>query len=296
MAKLERLIHALSRSLGVQTALRERARRRMLARHRDQTRCERQQHQAEDEAQRLRTEAGKAEVEGDLARAQRKRRKADRKVAKAGRLEAKGTKQHNKAIVWKQRARKLTKRIEGIEDSLADARKELAELGPKVDLANNKCAGGTVAERWVKSNVTSWERCVNGGRRNAYSQLGRPDIWHPYGPGPAAGRRDDCSSYVTSQALACGFDDPNGCSFSGEGFTGTLVGAHGRWVEVSLGQMQNAGMGYVVYGSGSGHHTEAYAPSKTDKLRTIGHGSAPVDPGTVHLFGPNEVERYFVYA
>lgn len=281
MTRLEKLIAALQRSLRLQGPLRERARRRMLARHKEGAQLERRAEAAEDSAERLR---GKGHVA-----------KAERKSAKAMRLRAAAEKRHARAIVWKARARKLTKRIEGIEDDLAKAQGELRELGPQVNFTEQKVTGGTVAERWVVAGVTAWQRCAHNERRNAYSQLGRPDIWHIFGPGPAPGRRDDCSSYVTSQALACGFDDPNGNDFNGEGFTGTLVGAHGRWKEVSLAEMKKAGMGYIVYGSGSGHHTEAYCPSKTDRERTIGHGSAPVDPGTIHLFGPNEVERYFIF-
>jgi hypothetical protein len=279
--KLKAALAALLKSLGVQVALRDRAVRRMHARHAAQARAERQKHAAEDAADRLRKHGHRA--------------KAERKSAKALRFEAKATKARNKAIVWKGRVRVLTKRVESIETDLAAVKREIKLLGATVNLKKSTVTGGSFDERWRASNLKSVETCSSSRRRNAYSQEGRPDIRHPFGPGPAAGRRDDCSSYTTSQALATGADDPNGEDFSGEGFTGTLAGAHGRWRQVSLASMFHAGQGYIVYGPGDGHDVECYCPSATDKLRTVGHGSAPVDFGTIHLFGSVEIERYFIF-
>jgi hypothetical protein len=282
MTRLEKLLAALQHSLGVQKPLRARAVRRMKARHRGQVKAERQKDAADNAAERLR-------AKGHIA-------KAARKEAKAQRLEAKAEREKRRAITWRSRARKLTQRIHGITTDLDKVQVEIKALGPTVDVEHNQTTGGTFGERWRVSNLASVHCCSSGRRRNAYSQSGSPDIWHPYGPGPAAGRRDDCSSYVTSQALATGADDPNGANFSGEGFTGTLVGAHGRWRECSLAELHAAGQGYIVYGSGSGHHTEAYCPSSSDIERTVGHGDAAVNFGTVHLFGAGEVERYFCFS
>jgi hypothetical protein len=284
MAKLKAALAALSKSLGIQTALRDRAVSRMRARHADQKRFERQAHKAHDAADKhLRYDKNQNVPKGE------------RELKKALRLEAKAVKARNKAVVWKSRARKLTQRIEGIETDIGKVKAELRQLGPKVNLKKQTVTGGTFEERWKAHNLKEVECCASGRRRNAYSQEGRPDIWHPYGPGPAAGRRDDCSSDTTAAALATGADDPNGLDFNGEGFTGTLAGAHGRWKQVSLAEMMHAGQGYIVYGSGDGHHVERYVPSKTDKYRTVSHGSPPVDFGTVHLFGSGEVERYFIF-
>jgi hypothetical protein len=284
LAKLRARLGTLSHSLGIQTALRDRAVTRMKARHAEQKKFERQAHKAHDAADKLLRYDKNQNVP-----------KGERELKKALRLEAKAVKARGKAVVWKSRARKLTQRVEGIETDIAKVKKELAELGPTVNLKKQTVTGGTFEERWIVHNLKEVECCAAGRRRNAYSQSGSPDIHHPYGPGPAADRRDDCSSDTTAAALATGADDPNGLDFSGEGFTGTLAGAHGRWKEVSLEHMIKAGQGYIVYGSGDGHHVERYCPSKSDKSRTVGHGSPPVDFGTIHLFGSGEVERYFIY-
>lgn len=298
MAKLKKHLNALMHSLGIQEALRDRAVRRMTARHKGQKKAERQKVAAEDAAERLRRDANHYLTFGpdlDQVRGERLLRRAGRKEKKAQRLEAKAEREKRRAVVWKGRARKLTNRIHGIKTDIDQVKGEIAEFGPKVDFENSQVKGGSFAARWRLSNLTSVRCCQNSRRRNAYSQAGAPDIWHPYGPGPAAGRRDDCSTFVTSQALATGADDPNGCDFRGEGYTGTLIGAHGRWKQVTLNEMIAAGQGYIVYGDGPGYHTEAYCPSKTDKLRTVGHGSAPVDFSTIHMFRSGTTERYYIY-
>lgn len=281
MAKLERLIHALQRQLGIQGALRDRAVSRMRARHADQIKYERQQKAAEDAARKLRRK-------GHLA-------VAARKEVKAQRLEAKAEAQKRKAIVWRGRARRYTQRLHKVDTRLDTAKKELAALGPQVNLKDQTCRGGTFRERWIASNIASWRRYEEGKRAGRYSMAGVADIHHPYGPGPHSPARDDCSSYGRSQCLATGADDPSGHDFSPEGFTGDMAEAHGRWKQVSLAEMKRAGQGFIIYGSGSGHHTEMYVPSKTDPERTIGHGDSAVNPGTIHIFGSNEYERYYIF-
>lgn len=298
MTKLEAALAALQKSLGVQEKLHARAVRRMKARHAGQKKAERQAEAAHAAADKLNQEAMKFLGFGpnlDQARGAALKAQSLRRMKKAHQLERKASKERDRAIFWKGRARVLIQRIKGIEVNRDALQKEIDQLRPKVELENNRTVGGTFRDRWQLSNLTAVQCCSTGRRRNAYSQTGEPDIWHPYGPGPAAGRRDDCSSYTTSQARATGADDPNGLSFSGQGFTGTLVGAHGRWKEVSLSEMMAAGQGYIVYGEGTGHHVECYCPSESDPFRTVGHGSPPVDFGTVHLFGTGEFERYFIY-
>ena len=295
LATLRERLRALSHALGIQILLRDRAVRRMNARHEEQLEHEEVLERLQDEADVLWKRARSLRAGGHLDRAEEARRKAVRKDKAAQKRKVRRDRAEAKAIVWKQRARDKTKLIRGIHEDIEAVQKEMAKLGPTVSLEDGKVTGGTFRERWVLSNLTAVTCCNNGRRRNAYSQGGTPDIWHPFGPGPAAGRRDDCSSYTTSQALATGADDPNGEDFSGWGFTGTLVGAHGRWRQVTLAEMVRAGQGYIIYGSGSGHHVECYCPSESDRYRTVGHGSAPVDFGTVHLFGAGEAERYFVF-
>lgn len=280
MTRLEKIVASLQHSLGIQKPLRNRAVRRMRARHAAQKKAERQAGAATADAHDLRKK-------GHVA-------KAKRKEDKALRLEAVAARQLAKAIVWKGRVRVLTQRIKKIDTSLAAAEKELRELGPKVDYKKQKTVGGTFPERWVASNVASWHRYQEGIRAGRYSQEGLSQLHVPYGPGPWHGR-DDCSSYGRSQCLATGVDDPSGHDFGPEGFTGDMAEAHGGWKQVSKAEMMRAGAGFIIYGSGDGHHTEMFAPTKSEPERTIGHGSAPVDPGTIHLFGTGEVERYFIF-
>lgn len=291
MQKLKERLAALARSLGIQEALRVRAVRRMTARHKEQLKFERQKEQVEDVAAALRKRA----MQMDYISGAPLFRKAYRKDEKVQRLQARVDKACSKAIVWKGRARVLKQRIEGIETKLAEIKAEIAELSPKVDLEKQTCRGGEFDECWRLSNLTSAQRCAEGKRATRYSQAGPPDIRHPYGPGPGTGTRDDCSTYNTSQALATGAQDMNDEDFRGPGFTGTQTFSRNGWKQVSLQQMINARQGYVIYGSGTGHHVECYCPSESDPFRTVGHGSAPVDFGTVHLFGSGEVERYFIY-
>lgn len=299
VGKLRQALKALGDALGVQEALHERAVKRMKARHAGQKKAERQAKAAGDAADRLRAEATLyltfTSVEFDQPRGERKLRKAERKGNKANTLNAKAVKERERAIIWKGRVRKIAKRIAGIETDVEKIREEIKELGPTVNVAKSEVTGGTFPQRWRASNLKSVECCATGRRRNAYSQSGVADIHHPYGPGPSSSSRDDCSSFGRSHCLATGADDPSGHDFSPEGYTGDGAEAHGRWVQVTLDEMIAAGHGYIIYGSGTGHHWEDYCPSETDKMRTVGHGSAPVDFGTVHLFGAGEVERYYVF-
>lgn len=294
LAKLRERLRALSNAFGIQSALRDRAVRRLRARHAEQVEHEEVLERLQDEADGLWKRARSARQAGHIARAVEARRRALRKDKAVQKRKVRRDRAEAKAIIWKQRARDKTKLIQGIHEDIEAVQREMAKYGPTVHLEDSKVTGGSFRERWVLANLTAVACCNNGRRRNAYSQAGVPDIQHPFGPGPAAGRRDDCSSYDTSIALACGADDPNGEGFSGYGYTGTLVQAHGGWREVSLAQMVKAGQGYIVYGSGTGFHTEAYCPGPGEPLRTVGHGSAPVDFATVHAFG-NVTERYFIY-
>lgn len=294
---LRKRLAALQKSLGIQEGLREFHRKRMLARHEEQVEHEAVLERLEDEADELWKRARSLRKAGHVKRAEEARKKALRKDAAIQKRRVRRERAEAKSIVWKQRARNKTRLINEITEDIEAVQKEIAKLGPTVDLEHSRIVGGTFDERWRTFGLTAVTCCNNGRRRNAYSQGGSPDIWHPFGPGPAPGRRDDCSSFNTSGCLATGTPDPNGRDYNGEGFTGTQAYPDPKsgWKQVSLERMMAAGQGYIIYGSGMGHHVELYCPSATDRYRTVGHGSAPVDFGTIHLFGPNEVERYFCF-
>lgn len=296
MKKLRAALAALEKSLGIQEKIRDFQVRRTEARHAEQVEHEAVLARLEEEADTLWHRARSFRKGGHVKRADDFRAKALRKDKACQKRQVRRDRAEAKAIVWKQRARAKTKLIKGIKTDIEAVQREAARLGPTVDLEASKVTGGDFEERWRLANLTAVQCCNNGRRRNAYSQAGSPDIWHPFGPGPASGRRDDCSTYTTSIALATDADDPNGEDFRGPGYTGTLAQAHGRWKQVDLETMVRAGQGYVVYGSGTGFHVENFCPTERDRLGTVGHGSAPVDVGTVHLFGSGTQERYFIFA
>lgn len=237
-----------------------------------------------------------ARTAADRLRAKGHPKQARQKDREAGRQRVIAVKNHERAIHFRGRIKELLQEKHGLEtrqDKLKEnAAKYLKNHG--VQIRGNKATGGTPKERWIAVCLASVASCSEGmphGRRNFYSMPGAWDVDHVIKPGEAPGERSDCSSTVTGWAKAAGLPDPNGADWSG-GFTGTLLGAHNGWKEVSRERMVKHGWGYVVYGSGSGHHTEAYIGPGD---RTAGHGSSPVDFGVIDLFGSGEVQRYFIY-
>lgn len=222
----------------------------------------------------------------------------------AGRKKVVAIRNHAKAEYWLGEIKRRQQIIHGLEvrDDKLEAAARRYEAHHGLHVAGNKVVGfGKPFERWVLAGETAVANCSSGHLRNFYSMTGGGfRVQHCLVGGPRHGERWDCSLFVTGLAWSTGLDDPNGTNWTG-GFTGTLVGAHGRWHETSLQGMFNARKpGYIVYGGGDGHHTEAWCPRMegdkiVDYYRTAGHGSPPVDYGTVHLFGSGEVERYFIF-
>jgi hypothetical protein len=304
LQKLKEKLAALGHSLGVQGALHDRAVRKMKARHAGQVKAEAQAKAARDKADQLRKEAHRYLTFGspvfDQAKGERLLRRAKRKGDKAAKFDVKAEREKTRSVFWRGRCRALAKRIAGVEDRLDQIKAQIAKFGPTVE--GNHVKGGDEFERWLLCLNTAARNCAEGKRRNFYSMAGSWNVDHPLVPGEAHGERSDCSQTQTAFIKACGFPDINGEDFHG-GFTGTMLRGAGRWKQVSLEHMLKARRpAVIVYGSGNGHHTEGWCPSIRDDgsfidaMRTVGHGSDPVDPGTVHLFGSGEVERYFILA
>lgn len=271
LAKLRERLAALQHSLLVQRPLLTRARRRYRSFHKRAYKAMKQKEAAMEAADKLREEGHPG--------------RAERKDAKALRLSGVEERNRAKKVFWRGRAKVLAKRVHGIETDIASVEKEIAELGPTVK--GNKVSGGTREERWKLACLTAAANCSTGRRRNFYSQSGSWDIKHEIAPGPEYGERSDCSQFVTGIAWSCGLPDPNGAGYTG-GYTGTLIGQHHGWKLVSYARLQKIGWGYIVYGGGVGHHTEAYVGGG----RTVGHGSAPVDFGVPDLFGDGDFRCY----
>lgn len=281
MAMLKRRLEALATKLGLNERLLARAQRRYKANRKRAYKAHAQQVKAQEKADAY----AKYGPDENVPKLEYFTKEAHRHSTVAHR-------NHLRAQFWLGRIKTLTQRIEGLETDQAKVQAEVKKLRPKVK--GNEVVGGTPKQRWFLACLTSVSNCSNGTRRNFYSQAGSWDIDHELVGGPRYGERSDCSSTVTGWAKAAQLGDPNGTEWTG-GFTGTLVGEHNGWKEVSLAAMRKKGWGYVVYGEGSGHHTEAFTPSKDNPDRTSGHGSAPVDFGTVFLFGSNEYQRYYCW-
>lgn len=301
LKKLRAKLASLTHSRGIQVALRDRATARMHARHVGQKKAEVQARAAREQGDRFRREAHRLAPD-DPAKA-RKLRRAERKGRKAGKLDVKAEREKTRAVFWRGRARTIAKRIEGVEDRLDQIEEQIARSGATVQ--GNHVKGGDEFERWMLCLNTMAANCMKGlpdGRRNFYDMGGSWNVDHPIHPGEAPGERSDCSQGQTSAIKACGFPDINGEDFRG-GFTGTMLRASGRWKEVSLEHMLKARRpAVIVYGTGNGHHTEGWCPlidsdgNYIDAMRTVGHGTAAWDAGTVYDFGPGEFQRYFILA
>jgi hypothetical protein len=234
--------------------------------------------------------AAAAERKADLLRGEQKPARAAYQDRKAARARHRASKAHGRAQFQIGRVKALVRQKHQLDQSQAHLRDELQawlkEHG--VQIVGNKAKGGTAHKRWVAVCLASVANCAHGVRRNFYSMVGGWDIKHVIRPGEANGERSDCSSTVTGWAWSAGLPDPNGANWSG-GFTGTLVGEHNGWHRVSETELKKRGWGYVVYGPGNGHHTEAYIGPGD---RTAGHGSAPVDFGVINLFGDGDYRCY----
>lgn len=288
MEKIKKALASVAHSLTVQKPLRARARRRMKARHAEQKKLERQALVAKETADELR-------ADGHVA-------KANRKDAKALALDARAVTAKNKAIVWRQRAKVCSQRIHKLnisrEDLEADLKKWEATHGPHVGNDGKVADATSSGEAAIYAAKYIASKCAAGARPNYYSMTGGGfNVDHPLlkGSQRAIGQvpyeRSDCSVFVTEVCWAADLPDPNGASYTG-GYTGTLVGQHGGWRLASEAELRKKGWGYVVYGPGTGHHTEFYIGEGGSK--TIGHGSAPVDEGVIDLFGDGDY-RCYVY-
>lgn len=226
----------------------------------------------------------------DRARANGRPRRAARLDKASAFARANAERNRAKARWWIGRIKDLRIQREGREEVRLQLETELAKLEAKrikIDVEANKITGGTAGERFRAACLLSAKRCASGKRRNFYSQPGSFSANRCL-TGESYGQRSDCSQWITSVCWTAGLDDPNGLDWSA-GYTGTMIGGHGRWEECSRAELLEKGWGYVVYGGGTGFHTEAYVGPGN---RTIGHGDAAINAGDLDMFGDR---RYFIY-
>jgi hypothetical protein len=241
-------------------------------------------------AERLTTELHRTLRRADEARKKKEPERAEWLDRKAIRVRARAERSAAKSQWWIGRIKLHQRRIHGLQNAADELEAEIAKLEQKRKprIEGNKAVGSTPGNRWKLYCLQTVRNCSNGTRRNYYSQGGSWDVQHEIKPGPnPASERSDCSQYLTGVAWGCDLPDPNGEDFHA-GFTGTLISESNGWRKVSREAMEKKGWGYVVYGGGVGHHTEAFVGNG----RTIGHGSAPVDFGVVDLFGDGDYRCY----
>lgn len=263
MKKLRKRLSAVLHALGVTNTSLTGARNNWLRLHDAANKAETRQHKAQKRADNLR---------------KTRPTKAARQDKRAVRFGQKKQRVAAKAQTEVAHVKRLTRKAKGISNNVEDIRAEIRKLKGDVKIAGNKATGGTDRERLFKVALQAAANCASGSRPNFYSQYGAWDVDHCI-TGEAHGHRSDCSSWVTSAYKSCGLADPNGTSYTG-GYTGTLVTHGTRFYDES--KLQPGDL--IIYGSGAGHHVEMYVGPGN---RTVGHGSAPVDFGIVHLLpGP----------
>jgi cell wall-associated NlpC family hydrolase len=140
--------------------------------------------------------------------------------------------------------------------------------------------GGSLRDRIVAVAKAS----ADDYRRNSgawfYSQAGASYYQDPTKP-PKRGTRSDCSHWVCCVYKKAGAPPPGSAEI---GATGTMA-THGHFVPTSQAKPGDV----ILYGSGSFHHVEIYVgPGQA----TIGHGSPPVDPGSVGMIASPHCYRY----
>jgi hypothetical protein len=241
-------------------------------------------------AERADAKARAVSAKADRARAAGRTRQAARLDKQAGRLRANAERDRAKARWWIGRVKDLRIKRQGREKVRAELNRELGRLESskiRIDVETNKITGGEPGERFRAACLLSAKRCAEGKRKNFYSQPGSFSVNRCL-TGESYGQRSDCSQWITSVCWTAGIDDPNGTNW-GSGYTGTMIGGHGKWTECSRAELMNKGWGYVVYGSGTGFHTEAYVGPGD---RTVGHGDAAINAGDIDMFSP---QRFFIY-
>ena len=224
-----------------------------------------------------RAAADRQRREGNLENAARQDRKATRRQVKADKARSFARIKVGRIKVLKRHVLKLDRLADKAREEIE---KEKAKNRVTVHPAKNQVTGGSPKARFRAAALTSSKRCLTGKRVNFYDQSGSWNVDKVF-TGEDYDERSDCSQWLTSVCKAANLPDPNGTNWTG-GYTGTQVGGHNGWHQCSESELRAAGFGYVVYGTGTGFHVEAYVgPGDL----TIGHGSAPIDPGVIDLLG-----------
>jgi hypothetical protein len=186
----------------------------------------------------------------------------------------------------KERAKRAQeRRREELDRQQMAARKPRIELAPPHDVVTG---GLDFGDRVAAALLAAKDRYVAHPGEYFYSQIGTPD-WDEPISAPSRGHRYDCSSFSAGIAGICGQTWVRNGGF----FTGTALAI---LPHTSLNGLRPGGC--VVFGSGVGHHMEMWLGDGSGEYtyaecvkkfgaavaaRTVGHGSAPVDIGSIWM-------------
>ncbi len=206
-------------------------------------------------------------------------------LRKAKRHSHKANKAHQRALYWIDKAKKATgqvKYLEGLMQRRVKKIKEVEARGAHM-VSSDKAAGGSEKDR-----LTLVMHKSETGGSQFYSQTGTLDLYHCC-TGPTPGHRHDCSSWGDSAFESADCEDMARAHFSENVWTGNEA-EHGEAI-----QEHELDTGCAVFfGTAPFHHIELKDGPMSEGPYTVGHGSAPIDRGTVTLLpGPRAFRRYF---
>lgn len=246
-----------------------------------------------DKAHREHRGALEAERAANRANKQGHKKLAKSEQAKALRRHHRASKAHARQLYWVDKSKEFAGKVGKLKDAETNHEKAIKKIelenGP-TRTAPNKVEGGTERQRLKLFMHLSMQH-----GSEFYSQVGATDVFHGI-TGPGAGHRHDCSSWYTSGYCTCGLRNPNRDKGAGDHsfsngetmFTGP-IGEHGD--SISEGQLDTGDA--ILFGTAPFHHIEMKYGSIQKTRLTVGHGSSPIDFGTVDLLpGPRAYRRF----
>lgn len=216
---------------------------------------------------------------------------AGNNATKAERHRRRAESRQDKAIFWKGRVKQDVAALHNLDDRIAKRTDELAawmKTHGVQFVSDNQVVGGTPHQRLEAAILRAAANYRAGTQPGYYSMSGGArDYAHALNHYPQ-GRIWDCSTFADGAYLCCGLEAPSGPNTpTAGGWTGT-EGEHGT--QISIGAAKPGDL--VLYGPFPHHHVEVVLDPA--QQTTIGHGSAPVDPGVFDLFGDGDfiIRRY----
>lgn len=191
---------------------------------------------------------------------------------------------HNRALFFIGRSKEITADIHGLHETEDQKAKKLHEIEARGAhrAAPNLIKGGTEKDRLALAMHLSEQF-----GSQFYSQTGLLLLTHGI-TGPGSGHRHDCSSWADSMFHAAGLEDMVQANFAENVWTGN-EGEHGE--SISEGQLDTGCA--IFFGTAPFHHIELKDGPMSEGPWTVGHGSDPIDRGTVTLLsGPRAFRRY----